>query len=275
MPELPEVETTKCGITPHLVARRVIDVVVRQHQLRWQIPQALISQLPGQLIQEVSRRGKYLLINAEKGTLIIHLGMSGHLRILSSKTPAQKHNHVDILLSNNYILRYTDPRRFGSVLWTVEDPLLHPLLVSLGPEPLTKLFNGSYLFKLAQNRQTAIKQFIMDSHVVVGVGNIYANEALFLAGINPMQLAKHISLESYSQLARTIKKVLSAAIKSGGTTIRNFLGSEGKPGYFAQQLFVYGRAGERCKKCKTILEEIRLVQRSTVFCPKCQRKIRK
>lgn len=272
MPELPEVETTKRGIIPHLIAQSVIEVVVRQHQLRWRIPGNLMIDLPGQRIHDVTRRGKYLLIHVEKGVIIIHLGMSGHLRILPADAIGQKHDHVDILLSNNYMLRYTDPRRFGAVLWTTENPFSHPLLISLGPEPLSKEFTGAYLFQEAQNRKIAVKLFIMDSHNIVGVGNIYANEALFLAGINPAQPVNKISLQKYQLLAQSIKKVLSAAIKSGGTTLRNFFGSEGKPGYFKQKLYVYGRAGEKCKKCESILKEIRLGQRSTVFCPKCQRK---
>lgn len=272
MPELPEVETTKRGIAPHLINQQVIRVAVRQHQLRWQIPKILIKQLPGQTINAVTRRGKYLLLQTAKGTAIIHLGMSGHLRILPANAQAQKHDHVDIILSNGFMLRFTDPRRFGSLLWTLEDPFIHPLLISLGPEPLAKAFNGSALFTRAQKRITPVKQFIMDAHVVVGVGNIYANEALFLAGIYPMQPAKEISLQSYNKLAQVIKKVLEKAIKCGGTTIRNFLGSEGQPGYFTQQLFVYGRGGEKCKKCKNILQDIRLGQRSSVFCPKCQKK---
>jgi formamidopyrimidine-DNA glycosylase len=271
MPELPEVEISRLGIIPHIQGQKVTNVVVRHRQLRWPVAENLEAKLMGEVVCSVTRRGKYLLIGVGSGTLIIHLGMSGSLRILAKDHPVEKHDHVDIVFANGKCLRLTDPRRFGAVLWTNEDPRLHPLLKKLGPEPLEKSFNGNYLYQLSQDRKTGVKQFIMNSHVVVGVGNIYANEALFDAKINPRLAAGNISRERYHQLAKSIKKVLRSAIKQGGTTLRNFLNSEGKPGYFMQHLQVYGRGGELCFHCKTQLKEIRMGQRTTVFCPKCQK----
>lgn len=273
MPELPEVETVRRGIIPHLVNQRIVRVVVRQAQLRWPIPAFFAKQLSGQIIHQITRRGKYLLLHAEQGTVIIHLGMSGHLRVLSTDEPLKKHDHVDFILENGQTLRFNDTRRFGTILWTNEDPLLHPLLSELGPEPLSDDFNGGYLYQRAQSRHIAIKQFIMDGRIVVGVGNIYANEALFMAGIHPLNSAGKISSNEYKKLAEAIKKILLAAIDSGGSTIKDFLNSTGKPGYFVQQLQVYGRAGLLCKKCRRLLQEIRISDRTTVFCPNCQIKM--
>lgn len=272
MPELPEVETTRRGILPYILDQKVQRVVVRQPQLRWPIPRSLAKQLPGEIISVISRRGKYLLLHTHVGILIIHLGMSGHLRVLPVGSKPNKHDHVDIIFHNQLMLRLSDPRRFGAVLWTNKDYMHHPLLVNLGPEPLTDDFNGDYLYRQAKSRKIAVKQFIMDGHIVVGVGNIYANEALFMARIHPEKPAGEISLIAYKKLVVAIKEKLQAAIECGGTTIRNFLGSDGKSGYFAQQLYVYGREGHACKKCQTILQEIRLSQRSSVFCPRCQRR---
>lgn len=272
MPELPEVETVRCGIIPHLINQRVKAVYIRQPRLRWLVPNELASQIPGAIIEQIHRRGKYLLIQTNRGTLIIHLGMSGSLRILSTVDIAGKHDHIDLKLSNNKLLRFNDPRRFGAWLWTIDDALLHPLLASLGPEPLTPNFNGEYLYAKSRSRKTTIKQFIMDNQIVVGVGNIYASEALFLAGIHPAQAANLISKQRYKRLADSIKQILNYAITVGGTTIRNFSDSAGKPGYFKQQLWVYGRKLQACKKCESLLKELRLGQRSTVFCPKCQKK---
>lgn len=271
MPELPEVETTRSGIEPHIKNRRVSKVILRRKSLRWPITPALSKDLPGETFQSVSRRGKYLLLATHKGTLLIHLGMSGSLRIVDFNRPAAKHDHVDIVLANNKVLRYTDPRRFGCLLWETESIESHPLLASLGPEPLSEDFNTDYLFKKSRARNVPIKTFIMDSKVVVGVGNIYANESLFLAGINPKRSAGKISKKRFQTLLRCIQQVLQRAIDVGGTTLRDFTGSDGEPGYFAQSLHVYGRKGEPCHACKATLKEIRQGQRSTVYCPRCQR----
>lgn len=271
MPELPEVETTRRGIEPHIKKKRVDKVVLRRKTLRWPITPALSKDLPGETIESVSRRGKYLLLATKSGTLLIHLGMSGSLRIVDLNRHAAKHDHVDIVLANNKVLRYTDPRRFGCMLWVTDSVESHPLLASLGPEPLSSDFNTDYLFEKSRARSAAVKTFIMDSKVVVGVGNIYANESLFLAGINPKRSAGKISKPRYAKLLLCIQQVLQQAIDVGGTTLRDFTGSDGEPGYFAQSLHVYGRKGEPCKTCKTTLREIRQGQRSTVYCPQCQR----
>lgn len=270
MPELPEVETTRRGIEPHIKNQMVTNVIIRNHQLRWPISPTLKKKLLQQTIKAINRRGKYLLLQTQLGNLIIHLGMSGSLRILQNQTTALKHDHVDINFSNNICLRFNDPRRFGCIIWTEQDPFEHQLLKHLGPEPLTDNFNGDYLYKLSRKRKVPIKSFVMNSEVVVGIGNIYANEALFLAGIQPEKPVNQISLEQYNLLAKKIKLVLTAAIKQGGTTLRDYVNGDGKPGYFKQQLNVYGRGDLPCVQCKTILQEIRLGQRSTVFCKTCQ-----
>ncbi|MCZ6829112.1 MAG: bifunctional DNA-formamidopyrimidine glycosylase/DNA-(apurinic or apyrimidinic site) lyase [Gammaproteobacteria bacterium] len=270
MPELPEVETTRLGIAAHACGERVTEVVVRDARLRWPVPAELCTQLPGSLIQSVQRRGKYLLFRTDSGTLIVHLGMSGSLRVLETAAAPTKHDHVDILLGNGRILRYNDPRRFGCMLWTLEDPQQHVLLRNLGPEPLRGEFTAEYLFARSRGRKAAVKTFIMDSHVVVGVGNIYANEALYAAGIRPTRAAGRVSLQRYAQLVAEIKAVLAAAVTQGGTTLRDFVGGDGKPGYFQQQLNVYDRAGEPCRGCGEALTETRVGQRSTVFCRRCQ-----
>ena len=270
MPELPEVETTRRGIEPHLVGQRVSRVLVRDRRLRWPIPEDLDVRLSGQRIEAVERRAKYLLIRAESGTLIVHLGMSGSLRLVDAASPAAKHEHVDILLESGQALRYTDPRRFGALLWS-EDPLSHELLSKLGPEPLGGAFDGERLFQLSRGRSMAVKPFIMDNAVVVGVGNIYASEALFAAGIDPRREAGSISRVRYLKLADEIKRILAYAIERGGTTLRDFVGGDGQPGYFQQELFVYGRGGEFCKACGGTLREVKLGQRASVYCPRCQR----
>ncbi|MDC7830504.1 MULTISPECIES: bifunctional DNA-formamidopyrimidine glycosylase/DNA-(apurinic or apyrimidinic site) lyase [Pseudomonas] len=270
MPELPEVETTRRGIAPHVVGQRVRRVIVRDGRLRWPVPEDLDERLSGQRIEAVERRAKYLLIRAESGTLIGHLGMSGSLRLVPADQPPAKHEHVDIELESGLSLRYTDPRRFGALLWT-QDPHAHVLLSKLGPEPLTDAFDGGRLFELSRGRSMAVKPFIMDNAVVVGVGNIYAAEALFAAGIDPRRAAGSVSRARYERLAEEIKKVLARSIESGGTTLRDFIGGDGAPGYFKQELFVYGRKGEFCKVCGTGLQEIRLGQRASVYCRKCQR----
>jgi formamidopyrimidine-DNA glycosylase len=270
MPELPEVETTGRGIAPWVEGVRVQSVVVRHAGLRWPIPAALAQRLQGQLVERVTRRGKYLLLQAGEGHVLVHLGMSGSLRIVEPGAEVKKHDHVDFVLDNGKVLRFHDPRRFGCILWLDGDPMLHPLLATLGPEPLSEAFNADGLFALSRKRTAPVKQFIMDSHVVVGVGNIYANEALFMAGILPTRKAGTISKARYAKLVATIKAVLANAIKSGGTTLRDFVGGDGKPGYFKQQLHVYGRGGEPCTQCGGLLTEIRQGQRTTVYCHKCQ-----
>jgi len=271
MPELPEVETTRRGIEPHLQGRIITRLTVRQPRLRWPVPAELEQLLSGQRIERVERRAKYLLIPFERGTLIMHLGMSGSLRIVPVGDAVGKHDHVDIELSSGQLLRYTDPRRFGAILWQAADAPAHSLLEGLGPEPLTDQFDGDYLFAKSRRRNVPVKSFLMDGRVVVGVGNIYANEALFAAGIRPDRVAGKISRAAYVKLVEEVKRVLARSIKQGGTTLRNFVGGDGKPGYFRQQLLVYGRGGEACLQCSTVLTEVRLGQRSTVFCRRCQR----
>lgn len=271
MPELPEVETTLRGIKPFLINQTIKEVILRHQGLRWPFPPAIEQILRNTKVLKASRRGKYILLATKKGTLILHLGMSGSLRIFTQPTPHKKHDHVDIIFKNGITLRFHDPRRFGALLWTEDKLLNHPLLKNLGPEPLSKTFSGKYLFDQTRNRNVSIKTFLMDSKHVVGVGNIYAAESLFLAKINPNRAAKRLTLQECNALASACKNVLKAAIKQGGTTLRNFVDSKGKKGYFVLKLNVYGRNGKPCKVCKTPLKLIRLGQRSTVYCTKCQR----
>ncbi|TCV84729.1 bifunctional DNA-formamidopyrimidine glycosylase/DNA-(apurinic or apyrimidinic site) lyase [Sulfurirhabdus autotrophica] len=270
MPELPEVETTRRGLKPHLENRRITQVIIRNGKLRWEIPADLVHHLPGQRILDISRRGKYLLIHCEKGWLIVHLGMSGSLRVLPQSAPPEKHDHFDLLLDNGAAMRLRDPRRFGAVLWIKDNPLQHPLIAHLGVEPLTDAFDAEYLYQQTRNRSASIKQVIMDSHLVVGVGNIYANEALFHAGINPKTAANRISRARLKKLVAAIKQTLQLAITAGGSSLRDFVGAEGKPGYFQQQYFTYGRTGEPCHQCGGAIRQFRQGQRSTFYCPKCQ-----
>lgn len=270
MPELPEVETTRQGIAPFCEDVSVRQVIVRDARLRWPVPDDLAGHLADQPILAVDRRAKYLLLRFATGTVIVHLGMSGSLRVITDDSPPQPHDHVELLLSSGVRLRYNDPRRFGCWLWT-EDPLQHPLISHLGPEPLDPAFTGGYLHRQARGKKTPIKSLLMDNHVVVGVGNIYANEALFKAGIHPRRAAGRISLDRYHRLTEAVRETLSAAILMGGTTLRDFVNSDGKPGYFAQSLLVYGRGGHPCQHCGTDLKEIRMNQRTTVYCPRCQR----
>lgn len=271
MPELPEVETTLRGLSPHLVGHRVAAVEIRNAALRWPVPADLPQLLSGQQIHGLSRRGKYLLMAFAHGHLLLHLGMSGSLRMVAAHNPPGKHDHLDIAVVNSGTLRLTDPRRFGAALWVATDPMLHPLLARLGPEPLEPAFDGDYLYRVSRGRKIPVKSLLMDSHVVVGVGNIYANEALFRCGIRPLAPAGRISASRYQALARAVREVLARAIEYGGTTLRNFVGGDGKPGYFSQELNVYGRGGEPCHHCGIALKAIRLNQRATVYCGRCQR----
>jgi formamidopyrimidine-DNA glycosylase len=245
-------------------------VVVRESRLRWPVPEILARSLVGQTIDSVERRAKYLLFNTAKGSALVHLGMSGSLRLVDLHTPPGRHDHIDILFDDEGCLRYHDPRRFGCFLW-VPAGESSPLLEHLGPEPLTAELDGEYLYRRSRGRKGSIKSFIMDGKVVVGVGNIYANEALFLSGIRPDRAAGRVSLARYEHLVSSIKQVLTTAIEQGGTTLRDFVGGDGKPGYFAQQLLVYGRSGQPCKRCGGLLREQRLGQRSSVYCVTCQR----
>jgi formamidopyrimidine-DNA glycosylase len=269
MPELPEVEVCRLGITPHIISQQVTKVIVRDKRLRWPIPDE-VSSVEGLQVLAVDRRSKYLLLRFPTGTLLLHLGMSGTVRVIKKSTPIVKHDHFDLVFANNKVLRLNDPRRFGAVLWFESDEDELGLLTKLGPEPLSNNFTNGYLFNKAKNRKVPIKTFLMNNHIVVGVGNIYANEALFQAGINPTTKAGEISEQQFDKLTKIIKQVLSAAIKQGGTTLKDFTQADGRPGYFAQSLLVYGRAGQECVTCQTILEEIRQSNRSSVFCPRCQ-----
>ncbi|MCF6322946.1 MAG: bifunctional DNA-formamidopyrimidine glycosylase/DNA-(apurinic or apyrimidinic site) lyase [Gammaproteobacteria bacterium] len=271
MPELPEVETTRAGIEPHLLRQRVVGVKVYQRKLRQPVTAGLAAGLKNKKIQAVERRGKYLLLKSESGTAIIHLGMSGSLRLVDQSIPLEKHDHVEFLLASGQSLRYRDPRRFGVVLWTTHDPLQHPLIMKLGVEPLEDEFDVDYLYKIMQQRSVAIKQLIMNGQVVVGVGNIYASEALFRAGIHPARAAKRISRARCERLVVAIKSVLAAAIKQGGTTLRDFYNGAGEPGYFKQCLQVYGRGGDACVQCGAVIRQIVQGQRSTWYCGRCQR----
>lgn len=269
MPELPEVETSRRGIEPHIVDGTVARVVIRERRLRWPVARDIDRLLPGETVTSVSRRAKYLLINTQQGSAILHLGMSGSVCIVDRDTPAGVHDHVDIEFTSGLTLRYRDPRRFGSLHWS-KDPLSHPLLNRLGPEPLADEFCGNYLWQKSRGRKVSVKQFIMNGHIVVGVGNIYASESLFLAGINPRRAAGRIGALRYDALTSAIKEVLTRAITAGGTTLRDFYGGNGEAGYFQQQLQAYGREDEPCRRCDRPITAIVQGQRSTYYCKNCQ-----
>jgi len=271
MPELPEVETALRGLRPHLVGTRVLALVVRERRLRYPIPLAAEAAVAGHRIRDVRRRAKYLLFELEQGTLLLHLGMSGSLRLVSARIPPTRHDHLDLVLDSGLCLRLRDPRRFGALLWTDAPAEAHPLLRDLGCEPLTAGFDGRYLYRLATGRRIAVKPYIMDSRIVVGVGNIYASEALHLAGIHPSRAAGRISERRYQRLAGAIRQVLRDAIQQGGTSLRDFVQEDGEPGYFRQSLRVYGRQGQPCRGCGGVLRGQRIGQRSSVYCPRCQR----
>lgn len=270
MPELPEVETSRRGIAPHMEQQQISGVIVRDRRLRWPVPDDIDQHLPGQRISAVRRRAKYLLIETPGGTAMLHLGMSGSVRIIEQGEPAGKHDHVDIEFTSGKALRFRDPRRFGSLLWSAE-PYRHALLRNLGPEPLSDEFDGAYLAAAARGRKVSIKQFIMNASIVVGVGNIYASEALFIAGIHPKRQAGRVSAARLDLLAHAIKEVLERAITAGGTTLNDFVGGDGEPGYFRQKLNVYGRDDEGCRVCGQPITAIVQGQRSTFYCKRCQR----
>lgn len=270
MPELPEVETTRRGLTPHLLSRTITGVTLRRPDLRWAIPGEITERLPGQRILGIERRAKYLLLDTTPGSALLHLGMSGSLRVLPASTPATAHDHVDIVLDSGCVLRFNDPRRFGCLLWQTAGTT-HELLRGLGPEPLSAQFNGEHLFARSRGRSAPVKTFLMDQAVVVGVGNIYAAESLHAAGIAPARAAGRISLARYALLADAVKQILAHAIERGGTTLRDFINPDGAPGYFEQELQVYGREGERCRRCDTPLRSLRLGNRASAWCVRCQR----
>lgn len=270
MPELPEVETTRRGLAPLLVGRTICGLAVREPRLRWPVPERLGELLDGQLILALRRRAKYLLLDTPSGTLIAHLGMSGSLRYLTESVPAAAHDHVDFELAGGGTLRFNDPRRFGS-LHFAHEPEAHPLLRELGPEPLGDAFDGAYLKRAARGRRVAVKQFLMNSHVVAGLGNIYANEALYRAGIHPWRAAGRIAKHRYEALAAAVRDVLNEAIGHGGTTLRDFIGSDGRPGYFRIELKVYERDGEPCERCAEPIRRRVQGQRATYYCARCQR----
>ena len=270
MPELPEVETTRRGLAPHTRGRRIRALKVYERRLRWPIAAGLPAEVSGQRIVATGRRAKYLLLKLESGTLLVHLGMSGNLRVVPAGAPRLAHDHFDLALDSGRALRFNDPRRFGSLLYVRGDPLAHPLLADLAPEPLSRGFDAAYLWRITRGRRVAIKQLLMNSRLVVGVGNIYASEALFRARIRPRRQARSLSRVEVARLVRAVRAVLAAAIRAGGTTLRDYLKADGSPGYFRQRLYVYERAGEACRRCGTPVRAITQGQRSTYYCPACQ-----
>ena len=275
MPELPEVETTRRGLLPHVAGRRIEHVLLRRADLRWPIPREVEELLPEQRIDDIRRRAKYLLLDTAAGSALLHLGMSGSLRVLPSDTPVRAHDHVDIALDSDRVLRFNDPRRFGCLLWQAPGQT-HPLLAGLGPEPLSDgfdgaAFDGDYLFARSRGRTAPVKTFLMDQAVVVGVGNIYAAEALFQAAVSPLRAAGKVSRERYAALADAVKAILAHAITRGGTTLRDFISPDGAPGYFEQELSAYGRGGAPCPRCGRAMKQATIGQRTTVWCTRCQR----
>jgi formamidopyrimidine-DNA glycosylase len=270
MPELPEVETTRRGLAPHLEGALVRAVLQRRDDLRWPIPGEIRAHLPGARIETVRRRAKYLLLDTHAGSALLHLGMSGSLRVLPAATPVRAHDHVDLALDGGRVLRFNDPRRFGCLLWQPAGTT-HALLRGLGPEPLSEDFHGQHLFERSRGRSAPVKTFLMDQRIVVGVGNIYAAESLFRAGIHPLRAAGKVSRARYVALATAVQQILAYAIERGGTTLRDFISPDGAPGHFEQELSVYGRGGLPCKACGTTLRQEQIGQRTTVWCPRCQR----
>ncbi len=270
MPELPEVETTLNGIRPFLQGLKIARLDVRQRNLRWPIAENLEGEAGGSRVVRLQRRGKYILIHLERGGLIVHLGMSGSMRVLLNDESPGRHDHFDIINQHGQIIRYRDPRKFGCLLYTPDDPLRHPRLINLGVEPLSDDFTGQGLYRLSRKRTTPIKSFLMDGRVVVGVGNIYVSESLFLAGVSPVRRCGKISLNRYQLLAEAIRTILTRAVRQGGTTLQDFVGADGSAGYFAQSLSVYGREGKKCLKCSAAIKRRVIAQRSTFYCPGCQ-----
>lgn len=275
MPELPEVETTRRGLAPHLEGRRIVSVTLRRPDLRWPIPREIVDLLPSSTITAVRRRAKYLLMDTEIGTAVWHLGMSGSMRVLPADTPVRAHDHVDVLVAGKgraagRVLRFNDPRRFGCLLWQAPGET-HALLRELGPEPLTDEFNGDYLYDRSRGRTAPVKAFLMDQRIVVGVGNIYVAEALFAAGVSPLRAAGKVSRERYGMIAQAVRAILEYAIARGGTTLRDFISPDGAPGYFEQELSVYGRGGEGCPRCGRVLKQTVVAQRTTTWCGHCQK----
>ena len=271
MPELPEVETTRRSLEPALVGRRVERVIVRDRRLRWTVPRELEAKLTGAVIIATSRRAKYLLVDTDRGHVIVHLGMSGSLSIVARNTQPRLHDHIDVELDVGTLLRFHDPRRFGSWHWMDGDPVAHPLLAALAPEPLTDAFDGQYLHAVTRGRSAAIKQVLMNGTLVTGVGNIYASEALHRAAINPKTAARRLSQARCNRLADAVKETLARAIAAGGSTLRDYVDGHGNPGYFQQEYAVYERAGEACPRCGATVKGFRQGQRSTYYCPGCQR----
>lgn len=271
MPELPEVETICLGIRPHIVGKIISDILVRQPQLRWPIPENLAAQCCHQMIIGVTRRAKYLLLEtSENKTILIHLGMSGSLRIVDTTKAPGKHDHVDFIFTDGTLLRFNDVRRFGAILLTSDPIEEHKLIRLIGPEPLLSQFNGEHLYHLSKNKTTPVKAFIMNGHHVAGVGNIYASESLFMAGIHPSRQAGRITLKRYQTLAECIKIILHKAIDKGGTSLRDFVNEQGNPGYFQQSLSVYGRTNEPCVHCSQAIKQLKIAQRASYYCPVCQ-----
>jgi formamidopyrimidine-DNA glycosylase len=271
LPELPEVETTRRGLAPHVRKRRIASLTVYEPRLRWPVARDLPQKVAGQRIQRVGRRAKYLLLGLESGTLLLHLGMSGNLRAVRADTPRVRHDHFDLVLDSGLVVRFNDPRRFGSLVYAEGAPGKHPLLAKLGPEPLAAGFDADYLFRITRGRRVAIKQLVMNSQLVVGVGNIYASEALFRARIRPQRQARTLSRADAARLVRGVRAVLNQAIRAGGTTLRDYLGADGAPGYFRQRLYVYERRGKPCRRCGTPIRALTQGQRSTYYCPSCQK----
>lgn len=270
MPELPEVEITRRGLAAHLIGHVIKDAIVRNARLRLPIPDNLPELLRGLPIRNLKRRGKFLLIEFDHGALILHLGMSGSLRILPEGTPPAKHDHFDLIVNNGMLMRLRDPRRFGAVLWHEGEVYAHPLLAALGPEPLENDFDEQYLYRVSRGRSAAIKQFIMNGGVVVGVGNIYASEALFRAGIMPQLAAGELDMQHCTRLVNAIRETLSEAIRHGGSSLRDFVDASGQPGHFQQHYWVYGRGGEPCRRCGAPIMQLRQGQRSSFYCGNCQ-----
>ena len=270
MPELPEVETTRRGIEPYLRGRRIRAAMVHDARLRWPVTPGLDLALRGQRVRAVERRAKYLLLRLTRGTLIVHLGMSGNLRVMPKRTVLLKHDHVEVQLASGNSLRLNDPRRFGSVLYITGDPAQHRLLRDLAPEPLGAQFDAAYLQRVTRGRRVAVKTLLLNGRLITGVGNIYASEALFRARIRPGRAARSLKRTECARLVAAIRTVLAAAIRAGGTTLRDYVGAEGEPGYFRQKLYVYERAGLPCRRCRTAIRQITQGQRSTYYCPRCQ-----